>query len=151
MTPSFRFRLERVRTVRADKEKAAQRELANALTRRTSSVSELRTAEDRVEHARAAQRSAAAQPEALSGDELRARQAFLERTEAQRRARERELRQREAEVAARGDELTTAATEHEMLNRLRDRRRSEHDREAARHESSALDELATTRFSRSRA
>jgi flagellar export protein FliJ len=151
VTPSFRFRLERVRTVRADKEKLAQRELANALTRRSSSVSELRTAEDRVEHAREEQRSAAAQPEALSGDELRARQAFLERTEAQRRARERELTQREAEVTARGAELTTAATEHEMLNRLRERRRSEHDREAARHESSMLDELATTRFSRSRA
>jgi len=151
VTPSFRFRLERVRAVRERKEKLAQRQLADALTRRSSSVSELRSAEDRVEHARAEQRSAASQPQALSGNELLARQAFLERTEAQRTMRERELGQREAEVAARDAELATAATEHEMLNRLRERRRSEHEREAARHESSVLDEIAVTRFTRSRA
>ena len=151
MTPSFRFRLERVRAVRERKEKLAQRQLADALSRRSSSVSQLQSAEDRLEHAREEQRSAVSQPGALSGDELLARQAFLERTEAQRTMRERELKQREAEVAARGAELTTAATEHEMLNRLRERRRSEHDREAARRESSVLDEIAVTRFTRSRA
>jgi len=151
VTPSFRFRLERVRAVRERKEKLAQRQLADALSRRSSSVSQLQSAEDRLEHAREEQRSAVSQPGALSGDELLARQAFLERTEAQRTMRERELKQREAEVAARGAELTTAATEHEMLNRLRERRRSEHDREAARRESSVLDEIAVTRFTRSRA
>lgn len=150
VTPSFRFRLERVRAVRERKEKLAQRELADALSRRSSSASELRSAEDRVEHAREQQRSAATQRGVLTGDDLLARQAFLERSEAQHRLRERELRQREAEVAARDAELTTAATEHEMLNRLRDRHRSEHDREAARRESSLLDELAVTRFTRDR-
>jgi len=151
VTPSFRFRLERVRVVRERKEKLAQRELADALSRRSSSEAELRSAEDRVEHAREQQRSAVTQPGALTGDELRARQAFLERTEAQRHTRERELRQREAEVVARDAELATAATEHEMLNRLRERRRSEHDIEAARRESSLLDELAVTRFTRGQA
>jgi flagellar export protein FliJ len=151
VSPSFRFRLERVRAVRERKEKLAQRELADALTRRSSSVSELRSAEDRVEHARAEQRSVASQPSVLSGGDLLARQAFLERTEAQRRVRERELKQRELEVAARDAELATAATEHEMLNRLRERRRGEHDRAAARHELGVLDEIAVTRFSRSQA
>jgi hypothetical protein len=112
VAPSFRFRLERVRVVRERKEKLAQRELADALTRRSSSVSELRTAEDRLEHAREQQRTVGAQGEALSGDQLLARQAYLERVETQRRMRERDVRQREAEVAARGAELATAATEH---------------------------------------
>jgi flagellar export protein FliJ len=148
VSPSFRFRLERVRAVRERKEKLAQRELADALSRRSSSVSELRSAEDRVEHAQEQQRTA---PAVLSGGDLLARQAFLERTEAQRRMSERELQQREAEVAARDAELTTAAGEHEMLNRLRDRRRGEHEREVARRESGVLDEIAASRFSRSQA
>jgi hypothetical protein len=94
VSPSFRFRLERVRAVRERKEKLAQRELADALTRRSSSVSELRSAEDRLEHAREEQRSVAAQHGALSGDDLLSRQAFLERAEAQRHTRERDLEQR---------------------------------------------------------
>ena len=148
MTPSFRFRLERVRAVRERKEKLAQRQLADALTRRSSSVSELRSAEDRVEHALEQQRSA---PPLLSGGELLARQAFLERSEAQRSASERELQRRDAEVAARDAELTAAATEHEMLNRLRERRRREHEQEVARRELGVIDEIATSRFSRSQA
>lgn len=134
--------------MRERKEKLAQRELANALSRHSSSVSELRSADDRVEHAREQQRSAAAQSAALTGGELLARQAFLERSEAQRRMRERDLKQREAEVSARDRELTSAASEHEMLKRLRERRRGEHDREAARQEMSTLDEIAVTRFVR---
>jgi flagellar export protein FliJ len=51
--------------------------------------------------------------------------------------------------AARDAELATAASEHEALNRLRDRYRGEHDREAARRERNTLDEIATTRFRRS--
>ena len=151
MTPSFRFRLERVRAVRERKEKLAQRQLADALSRRSSSESELRGAEDRLEHAREQQRNLASQHAALSGGDLLARQAFLERAEAQRHVRARELAQREAEVAKRDAELANAATEHEMLNRLRERRRGEHDREVARHEMGILDELTAARFSRSRA
>ena len=73
---------------------------------------------------------------------------FFERVEAQRRLHARELEQREVEVANRDAELATAASEHEMLNRLRERHRGEHDREAARRERNVLDEIATTRFNR---
>ncbi len=52
------------------------------------------------------------------------------------------MRRSEAEVADRGEKLVVAATEHEMLNRLRERRRSEHELEAARHESKLIDEMA---------
>jgi flagellar export protein FliJ len=55
---------------------------------------------------------------------------------------------RVAEVAAPDAELATAASEHEMLNRLRERRRGEHVREADRREQNALDEIAVTRFRR---
>ncbi len=144
--PSFRFRLERVRVVRERKEKLAQRELADALSRRSSTVAELRTAEERLEHACAEQRTASTGSGAVSAADLLAGQAFLERVETQRRVRVRELEQREVEVAERDAELATAASEHEMLNRLRERYRGEHDREAARLERNTLDEIAVTRF-----
>jgi flagellar export protein FliJ len=148
---AFRFRLERVRAVRERKEKLAQRELADAISRRSSSAAELREADADLEHARAEQRSIAAEREAVSATDLLARQAFLERVEAQRRTRISELEQREAEVDERDAELASAASEHEMLNRLRERHRGEHNREAARREVGVLDEIAATRFRESRA
>ncbi|MCW3018962.1 MAG: flagellar export protein FliJ [Solirubrobacterales bacterium] len=148
---TFRFRLERVRAVRERKEKLAQRELADALSRRSSSVAELRSADAHLEHALQEQRTIAGEREAVSATDLLARQAFLERVEAQRRLRARELEQRELEVAERDAELATAASEHEMLNRLRERHRGEHDREADRREQGELDEIGSTRFRRSTA
>jgi len=137
--------------VRERKEKLAQRELADALSRRSSSVEELRDAQDRVEHALEEQRCVVDERTTVSADELLARQAFLERAEAQQRSRAHELVQREAEVAQRDAELTTAASEHQMLERLRERRRGEHNREAARRELGFLDEIAAVRFHRSQA
>jgi flagellar export protein FliJ len=148
---AFRFRLERVRAVRERKEKLAQRELADAISRRTSSVADLRSVDERLEHAREQQRSAGDEPQATSASDLLARQVFLERVEAQRRLSARELALHEADVSRRDAELATAASEHEMLNRLRERHRGEHDREAARREQGALDEIAATRFARSQA
>jgi flagellar export protein FliJ len=145
----FRFRLERVRAVRERKEKLAQRELADAISRRTSSVEELRSADAHLERAREQQRTVAAEPEAVKATDLLERQVFLERVEAQRLLRVRELEQRETEVAARDAELATAASEHEALKRLRERRRGEHDREQARRELGVLDEIASARFHRS--
>jgi len=136
--------------VRERKEKIAQRELAEAISRRSSTVAELRTAEDRAENAREQQRSAG-ESIAISAVDLLAHQLYVERTEAQQRTRARELEQREAEVAQRDADLTTASTEHQMLERLRERRRSEHAREDMRREAGALDEIAAARFSRSRA
>jgi flagellar export protein FliJ len=146
---AFRFRLERVRAVRERKEKLAQRDLADAILRRSGSVAELRAADAHLEHAREQQRTGAGDAEAVSATDLQVRQAFLERVEAQRRLRASELQQRETEVAERDAELATAASEHEMLNRLRERHRGEHVREAARREQGDLDEIAATRFRRS--
>ena len=97
------------------------------------------------------QRAHAVQPGARGSEELLAHQAFVERVEAQRGMHAGELHQREAEVVERDAKLATAAGEHEMLNRLRDRQRGEHDRAAANREQGALDEIAASRFGRSSA
>jgi flagellar protein FliJ len=147
--PSFRFRLERVRAVRERKEKLAQQELARSMTRLSDTRAELEDAEASVEKARDEQRSASAAAEPVGAAELQARQAFLERVEANRSHRAQDVRRGEAEVADLGAKLVVAASEHEMLNRLRDRRRSEHDRESARREGNVMDEMAATRAGRS--
>jgi flagellar export protein FliJ len=147
--PSFRFRLERVRAVRETKETLAKQDLARSISRLSSTQEELRGAEAQLEHARDEQRSAASQSGTVAGGELQARQAFLERAEQRRTHRAVELQRSEAEVADRNAKLVTAAGEHEMLNRLKNRRRVEHDREAARIEGKALDEMAATRSRRS--
>jgi flagellar protein FliJ len=146
--PSFRFRLERVRVVRARKEKLAQQQLARSISQLASSEAQLRSSETHLEQARAEQRSAAGESRTVRAEELIARQAFIERIEAQRAEDAIRLTRSEADVADRNAELTVAATEHEMLNRLRERRRGEHDREAARKETTTLDEIAVARFRR---
>jgi flagellar protein FliJ len=147
--PSFRFRLERVRALRERRETLAKQDLAGAISRMTATEQDLSRAEETLEHARAQQRELASPLASVAGGDLLARQAFLERVEGQRRARASELSQREAEVLQRGAELTVAAGEHEMLNRLKERRRGEHSREADRRERNILDEIATVRFGRS--
>ena len=146
--PAFRFRLERVRAVRERNEKLAKQELAEALSRRASTEAELLAADAQLERAQAEHRAIAAEVETLGATELLARQLFLERVEEQRGARVGELRARDAEVAERDAKLVVAASEHEMLNRLKERRRGEHDRELAGRERDALDEIATVRHGR---
>jgi flagellar export protein FliJ len=138
--PSFRFRLERVRAVRERKEKLAQQELARSLSRLSSTREELRSAEEVLERAQDEQRSAATGP--VGAAELQSRQAFLERIEAHRTVSAIDVTRGEAEVADRNADLVVAAGEHEMLNRLRDRRRGEHERESMRRENKVLDEMA---------
>lgn len=149
--PIFRFRLERVRAVRERAEDLAKRELAQAISRRSDTEADLRVAEAQLERAHVEQRAHAAETGTLGSDELLARQAFLERIEAQRGTHAGELRQREAEVAERDAQLASAAGEHEMLNRLRERQRGEHERALASREQGALDEIAAVRFGRSSA
>ncbi|HWJ50889.1 MAG TPA: flagellar export protein FliJ [Solirubrobacteraceae bacterium] len=148
---AFRFRLERVRAVRERTEKLAKQDLAQAISRRASTEEELRATEANIAQAHVEQRSVAAEPGTISAGELQVRQSFLERIEAQRNGHARDLAQREAEVAESDAKLTAAASEHEMLNRLRERHRGEHDREAARVERNSLDEIASSRFGRSSA
>jgi flagellar protein FliJ len=149
---SFRFRLERVRALRERKESLAKQELAQAITRLTGSQDRLRTMEAHLAHARAEQRLATSETATtVSAEELRAHQAFVERVEAQRTMGRHELARHEADVADRDTELGRAAREHQILERLKDRQRAEHDREAGQRERIALDEIAIDRFRRSAA
>ncbi|MFZ1926696.1 MAG: flagellar export protein FliJ [Solirubrobacteraceae bacterium] len=147
--PVFRFRLERVRALRERKEQQAQQELAQAIASHTSTAAELRATEAHLEQAHSDHRAQAVEVQTLNADELVARQAFLERIEAQRGAYAQELQQRETVVAEHDAKLTAASSEHEMLKRLSERHRGEHERAAAGREQSALDEMTASRFGRS--
>lgn len=146
--PVFRFRLERVRALRERKEQQAQQELAQAISLRSGAETELRTAEEHLEQAHSEHRALAGEPHTLDARELVGRQAFLERIEAQRGAHAQELKQREATVLERDAKLTAASSEHEMLKRLSERHRCEHERAAASREQGALDEMTAARFGR---
>lgn len=148
---SFRFRLERVRALRERREDLAREELAKAVSRLTGSQSRLDAVDAHLERILADQRVATSLAATVDAGELRARQAFVERIEAQRVSDALELSRREADVAERDSELGEAAREHRMLERLKERQHAEHDREANRREGIALDEIAIDRFRRSAA
>ena len=133
---TFRFRLERVRALRERRERLAQQELARSISGLAHSEARLQSADDTVAQARAEGREASGLG-AVDMSELRAQQAYLERTEAERTARVADLRRDEAEVASRNASLATAAREH--------------DSEVARREVNVLDEIATVRYGRSTA
>jgi flagellar FliJ protein len=168
--PSFRFRLERVRALRQRTEDLARQELARAIVQLAASNDRLHTVESHLEQARVNQRLAAGQPTSngvaaelsvasanpesstpVDATELLARQAFIEHVEAQRIMGIRELERHQADVADRNTQLGQAAREHRMLERLKERQRLDHEREAARRDSERLDEIALESFRRSAA
>ena len=149
--PGFRFKLERVRAVRERAEQLAKQDLAEAISQRSDTEDELRAAEALLEQAHEQQRSNTSVTQSVDPSELVARQAYVERIEAQHTNHAHDLERRETEVVARDAQLTKAAGEREMLERLRERRRSEHEQEASRREQGVLDEVAATNFERSRA
>jgi flagellar export protein FliJ len=131
--------------MRESRENAAKQELAGAISRLTDSQEDLRSTEAQIEQTHGEHRSAISDSNVLPASELLARQAFLEHIEARRTTSAETLERREAEVADRDASLTRAASEHEMLKRLKERHRTEHEREAARRESNTLDEIAIGR------
>ena len=140
-SPHFSFRLERVRALRERAEDQAKEEYAASLAHRTEGVALLEAAAGRRLEAmttlRPAQESAA-----LSGMDLLASQAWLDRLELARQAAELELDRRDAEVDARHAALVKAARERHALERLAEKRRAEHALEMNRREAYELDELA---------
>jgi flagellar FliJ protein len=147
--PSFTFKLERVRALREQHEERAKEELAASLAHRLKGEAMLTAASESVETARRTQRETAAG--AVSGQDLQAAQAYLERVERQRESASIALYRSDAEVEARRNLLQTAAREREVLERLKQRKREEHKREADRVEGAALDEMALGIHRRARA
>jgi flagellar FliJ protein len=140
-TPSFTFRLERVRSLRAQAEDQAREQLAQELGHRIRGEAMLREAAQRAADARTTSRATAARPGA-SGADLLASQAWIERSEQARHTAELDLDRRDAEVSARRDALAHASRERQAIDKLAERRKAEHDREWGRRAQSALDELA---------
>lgn len=145
-SPSFRFRLERVRDLRARREDLAKQALASAMARQEQARQELRAAEDRVAQAREAQLGGSDSPRTAS--DLVALQAYLERTELASAATAANLERHQRELASKREILTAAARDRQALERLKERRRAEFEREAARVEGLSLDEIALNNFRR---
>jgi flagellar FliJ protein len=138
--PTFTFKLERVRALREQTEVHAKEELAASLALRLKGEAMLTAAAENVDGAIRSQRATAGTP--LSGQDLQAAQAYLERAERERESASLALHRTDAEVEARRSMLQLAAREREVLERLKERRRVEHVRDSDRREGAALDEMA---------
>ena len=144
--PSFRFRLERVRALRERREDTAKQELAGAMMRHRRCEDEVDAAAARLAGARAAQVETTRVMS--SATDMLARQAYLERAERAHQATRQDLQRHELELTQRREALTLAARERQALERLKESRRAEHEREAARREGLLLDEIAINGFRR---
>ena len=136
----FNFRLERVRALRENFEDQAREQLAASLSTRLKGEAMLRAASDSFAGAQDKRRQTASIE--VSGQDLLAAQAYLERTGRARQAAELELDRRDAEVDARRTALLAAARERKVLERLKERRKADHRRESQRIEGTLLDEMA---------
>ncbi len=139
-TPSFTFRLERVRTLRERAEERAREALSAELRNRAEGEALLRAATDAVGTAR--DHGRAVPGERASVIDFMTAQNFLETTERRRAEAEIELSRREAEVNVRRQELAVAARDRQAIDKLKERRKAEHDAEWARRSQNTLDELA---------
>ncbi|HLI58305.1 MAG TPA: flagellar export protein FliJ [Solirubrobacteraceae bacterium] len=138
--PSFRFSLERVRALRERAEDAAREALAGAIQEHHRTRLAMERAAQAVLEARDAQLRAVRAP--VDAADLLARQAYLERSERDHRASLDAVNHAEERVAEQRLKLTEAARGRQALERLKDHRRSDFEREQARLESIALDEVA---------
>jgi flagellar FliJ protein len=142
-SPSFTFRLERVRSLRERAEEAAREDLARELSHRVRGEALLRQATSAVSAARDTGRDTVLKGGA-SGADLLAAQAFMERVERHRLDAVADLDQRDAEVARSRAALTEAARDREAIERLKRKRRADHDAEVLRRAQIVLDEVALT-------
>jgi flagellar FliJ protein len=140
-TPSFTFRLERVKSLREQAEGQAREALARELALRVRGEALLREAAHAASVARETGRDAVSRT-GVSGADMLAAQTWIERAERMRREAALDLDRQDAEVGARRDSLAAASRDREIIARLEARRRAEHERESARVEQIALDEMA---------
>jgi flagellar protein FliJ len=141
-SPSFTFRLERVKTLRERAEARAQEDLARELSLRLRGEAMLREATHAASAATQAGRDTV--QNRSTGMDLIAAQAFIERAERGRREAALDLDRQEAEVVARRAALQTAARDRQVLDKLEARQRADHDAHWARRAQGALDEVALT-------
>jgi flagellar protein FliJ len=132
-----------VHDIRRQAERGAQEELATALGRQAGEEASLVRVDATIEGARERFRGMASGGEGTHpGIDLAATNAYLERLAGHRALAVRDLNSSRGEVSQRRRDLQLAARERQALDRLRDRRRAEHDREMGRAEGAHNDELA---------
>ena len=139
-TPSFTFRLERVKSLRERAEERAQEDLANELRLRLRGEAMLLAANHAASEAVQTAREVTFAP-ASAGD-LLAAQAYIERAQRDRADAALDLDRRDVEVAARRTALQSAARDRQVMDKLEQRQRADHDREWARRAQGDLDEIA---------
>jgi flagellar FliJ protein len=136
----FHFKLEPVRALREQAELHAMKELADELAREAALRAEAEAAAARLAAARTAPQPVA------SGPELRAHQVFLERREREVQQAHEQVGIQEQQVELRRADLEVASRDREVLERLKDRRRVEHETAAARAEQAHVAELTLARY-----
>ena len=141
-TPSFTFRLERVRTLRERAEEQAREALTLQIRHRDEGRTLLDEARANVHAARDLNRNAMATGGMTSAVNLLAIQSYVERTEQLQNSAALELSRREAEVDAKRDHLAAAARDRQAIDKLKERQLAEHNAEWARKSQNTLDELA---------
>jgi flagellar export protein FliJ len=139
----FTFRLESLRALREQAEEQAKLRLAHELAAEAAERERLVAAASRLSQARAQ-----AGDEATSGEELAARQAFVERCERDVTSVAASLTLRRQAVQAAREALADAAHEREALERLRERKLAGHALEERRAEAVTLDEIGLAAFGR---
>jgi flagellar FliJ protein len=139
-TPSFVFRLERVKSLRERTEERAREDLAHELRLRLRGEAMLLEATQAASAATQTGREAVSSR--ASGMDLIAAQAYIERAERTKREAALDLDRQDAEVAARRVALQAAARDRQVLDKLKERQRADHDAEWARKAQGALDEVA---------
>jgi len=139
-TPSFTFPLERVRTLRERAEERAREALSAELRNQAEGEALLQAASDAVGAAR--DHGRAVPGGRVSIVDFMTAQNFLETTERRRAEASIELSRREAEVGVKRQELAVAARDRQAIDKLKERRKAEHDAEWARRSQNTLDELA---------
>ena len=118
-TPSFTFRLERIRSLRERAEESAQEDLAHELRLRLRGEAMLLDATQAASAATQTGRNTVTS--GSSGTDLIAAQAYIERAERARREAALDLDRRDVEVAARRVALQAAARDRQVLDKLKQR------------------------------
>jgi flagellar FliJ protein len=139
-TPSFVFRLERVRSLRERAEERAREDLAHELRLRLRGEAMLREATEAASAATGSGRDAVMSRS--SGMDLIAAQAYIERSERTRREAALDLDRQDAEVSARRAALQSAARDRQVMDKLEERQRADHNAVWARKAQGAQDEIA---------
>jgi flagellar protein FliJ len=141
-TPSFTFRLERVRTLREEAEELAREALTKEIRLRDEGKMQLDDARAAVRAACDLNRSALGGGGMVSAVNLRAIQSYVERREQLQNSAALELSRREHEVSTKRTDLAAAARDRQAIDKLKERQLAEHNAEWARKTQNTLDELA---------